>query len=617
MAINQDITNLPTPPSRSDSPSDFSDKADSFLGALPQLQTELNTYADEANSTQTAVNTSASNAATSEQNAEQSASESQAFSDAAAAIVNAAAFEATTTYNTNDAAIGSDGNTYRSLVDNNTGNDPVTDDGSNWLQLTNLSTVGSLSATASGALADGDTVVVNSNGTVSSVSASALSTATTGTEVEIDADRQFGFSIDLAFDPVNKKVLVTFSDNDNSDLATGIVGTVSGTTVSFGTPTTFGSQTNGTAVVYDPDTDQMIVVYIDDAASSVLKARTLQITGDTFTVGTEVTISSDEFDGNVDAVYDTDEKKVFVMGTTSGPSFTSNFDGFVGTVSGTSLSFGSVQRESSTSESGFRLYYDEDSSQVLIGVARDSSDGFEVVSATISGSTASYNTPVTVNSGSGATNQKFDIAYDEAINKLLFIYADQSTNHLTARTCEVDGTGFTVGSAVEIRGENSFDIAAVYEPLGQSVSTFFQDGSDIQKGKVVVGTISGTTYSVGSLVEFHNDRMDQCKGIAIGNTGKVIVGYDADDETSTKVQVLTAADSNITSDNFIGFSDGSYSDTQTATIQIIGAVNDTQSGLTAGQKQYVQADGTLSESAGSPEVFAGTAVSATKIIVKG
>ncbi len=70
MSIDQDITNLPTPPSRSDSPSDFSDKADTFLGALPQLQTELNLYADEANTTQNEINTSETNAATSEQNAE-------------------------------------------------------------------------------------------------------------------------------------------------------------------------------------------------------------------------------------------------------------------------------------------------------------------------------------------------------------------------------------------------------------------------------------------------------------------------------------------------------------------------------------------------------------------
>jgi len=118
MAINQDITNLPTPPNRSDSPSDFSDKADTFLAALPNLQTELNTYADEANSTAEQVNQQFELAA------------------AGAAIVDASAWEAGVNYGQFDAAIGSDGNTYRSLVDNNTGNDPVTDDGTNWLQLT-------------------------------------------------------------------------------------------------------------------------------------------------------------------------------------------------------------------------------------------------------------------------------------------------------------------------------------------------------------------------------------------------------------------------------------------------------------------------------------------------
>ncbi|MDR9412510.1 MAG: hypothetical protein RI531_07830, partial [Haloferacaceae archaeon] len=64
------------------------------------------------------------------------ANDAENFRDAAAAIANAVAWDAGTTFNTNDAAIGSDGNTYRSLVDNNTGNDPVADDGSNWLQLT-------------------------------------------------------------------------------------------------------------------------------------------------------------------------------------------------------------------------------------------------------------------------------------------------------------------------------------------------------------------------------------------------------------------------------------------------------------------------------------------------
>ena len=48
--------------------------------------------------------------------------------------------------------------------------------------------------------------------------------------------------------------------------------------------------------------------------------------------------------------------------------------------------------------------------------------------------------------------------------------------------------------------------------------------------------------------------------------------------------------------------------------EVTGSVDDAQSGLTAGQAYYVQDNGTLGESG---SVFAGTAVSASKIIVKG
>jgi hypothetical protein len=46
-------------------------------------------------------------------------------------------------------------------------------------------------------------------------------------------------------------------------------------------------------------------------------------------------------------------------------------------------------------------------------------------------------------------------------------------------------------------------------------------------------------------------------------------------------------------------------------------VDDAQTGLTAGQSYFVQTDGTLGLTAGSPSVFAGTAVAANRIIVKG
>ena len=73
----------------------------------------------------------------------------------------------------------------------------------------------------------------------------------------------------------------------------------------------------------------------------------------------------------------------------------------------------------------------------------------------------------------------------------------------------------------------------------------------------------------------------------------------------------------MTAENFIGFSDAAYSNGATATIQISGAVDDAQSGLTAGQTYYVSFDGSLVLTPVDPSVTAGTAVSATEIIVKG
>ena len=73
---------------------------------------------------------------------------------------------------------------------------------------------------------------------------------------------------------------------------------------------------------------------------------------------------------------------------------------------------------------------------------------------------------------------------------------------------------------------------------------------------------------------------------------------------------------NITAENFIGFAAANYADTETATIKIVGNTS-TQSGLTPGQKYYVTNTGALSLTADTPSVEAGTAISATKIIVKG
>lgn len=74
---------------------------------------------------------------------------------------------------------------------------------------------------------------------------------------------------------------------------------------------------------------------------------------------------------------------------------------------------------------------------------------------------------------------------------------------------------------------------------------------------------------------------------------------------------------NLTATNFVGMSTASYTNGQSAKITTRGGVNENQSGLTVGVALYVQSNGTLGTSPGSPSVYAGISLSATKILVKG
>ena len=84
-----------------------------------------------------------------------------------------------------------------------------------------------------------------------------------------------------------------------------------------------------------------------------------------------------------------------------------------------------------------------------------------------------------------------------------------------------------------------------------------------------------------------------------------------------KSLVFDSSASVLTAENYIGISTGgTYASGSNATIKIIGNTSNEQSSLTAGQAYYVQTDGTLNTTAADPSVFAGTAISATKLLVK-
>jgi hypothetical protein len=74
---------------------------------------------------------------------------------------------------------------------------------------------------------------------------------------------------------------------------------------------------------------------------------------------------------------------------------------------------------------------------------------------------------------------------------------------------------------------------------------------------------------------------------------------------------------NLTSENFVGFMNGAALDGTNGEILSSCSIARNQTSLTAGQTYFVTPTGTLSTTAGSPSVTAGTAISSTELIVKG
>ena len=124
-----------------------------------------------------------------------------------------------------------------------------------------------LSFTADGAIASGQTVALQSNGTVKAISSSA---AGVGSEVVFEsANTQ---QIGMTYDTTNDKVVIVYRDGGNSDYGTAVVGTVSGKTISFGTPVVFESgSTIGIGMTFDTNSNKVLLESYNNYKISPIK----------------------------------------------------------------------------------------------------------------------------------------------------------------------------------------------------------------------------------------------------------------------------------------------------------------------------------------------------------
>lgn len=487
----------------------------------------------------------------------------------------------------------------------------LTSNGTTWTSAAPAPSAGVATATASGSITSGQPVVVNANGTVSQVAATGTAYSI-GSLVQTYSGGISALNSWSIYHPIEDKYL--FFNASGGGNMTVWVGTVSGTSISFTTQNLGGLLLQGISATYVSGTNRIYLFGIDGINGP--SVYTLSLSGTTITnhgrtgIGGGFPVSPNY---QTSVTYDSLNNRLFFFYDDNSGNILYYF-GTPGTTSVTSIT-GSYTAVSSAKE--FISYYDSVAQRILL-LYRDNSNFGQ--SRVINGSGPSAGSAVAFNSGS--TSWAFSAAFDSVASKWLICFGDQSIagGRPSGIVATVGSTAATFGTKVQM-GETAsgVDFQNDYSSTGAFVGVAYANGTNIV---FRTGTVSGTSVTFSSTnvaVNFNDSVFRQL--LNVPSSARFVLnaygsGFGGVGAYSAVIQAATTT-YNLTSENFIGFANGTVSNGQTATIQTVGALNSGQTSLTPGETYYVQRTGGIGLSPSTPSVIAGTSLSSTSILVKG
>ena len=434
------------------------------------------------------------------------------------------------------------------------------------------------------------------------------SAATLGSSLTFENAEIGSTSTGIAFDSNSNRIVIAYKDAGNSNYGTAIVGTVSSTSITFGTAEVFASAASkAMSATFDSNSNKVVIIFQDDANSDQATGivGTVDPSDNSISFGSETVCGSSIGQcENIDSCFDSNSNKVVTtMRDNSGPDGDEQRGrAYVGTVSGTSISFGTPAEFEADNANLVKCEFDSSSNKVVVIYREGASAGNgRAKVGTVSGTDISFGNEATFKSGDVAGGTT--ISYDSVQNKFLVSYKVGGTSSVVVGT--VSGTDISFGTEVKTLDTiNQYSHAAYSPDTGAHVIVYRSGDSD--KGKYIPVTISGTTPSViGTAVEYDPAGIANVV-VYDANADKFVVAWG---NGSIGQAVVFEPDSRVATRGQVG--SGS-----SASVDIIGTVSENQTSLTAGQQYFVQIDGTLGETADDPSVFAGTAINSTSLIVK-
>ena len=391
------------------------------------------------------------------------------------------------------------------------------------------------------------------------------------------------------YDTTNNRVVIAYRDDGNSSYGTAIVGTVSGTSISFGTAVVFESATsNYISTTYDTTNNRVVIGYQDGGNSFYGTAIVGTVSGTSISFGTAVVFESASSNYTV-TTYDSTNNRVVIAYSDGGNSYYGT--AIVGTVSGTSISFGTAVVFESASLYDISTTYDSTNNRVVIAYSDigNSYYGTAIV-GTVSGTSISFGTAVVFESGSCSYTST---TYDSTNNRVVIGYQDNvNSGYGTAIVGTVSGSSISFGTAVVFESAACVHISTTYDTTNNRVVIAYVDGGNSNYGTAIVGTVSGTSISFGSPVVFESAYSPYISTTYDTTNNRIVIAYRDNGNSDYGTAVVSAPGSSTlptisSRNNFIGSAQTTVASGEPVTINVPRSIGYNNTGLSTGYFYYV------------------------------
>tara|TARA_B100000085_G_scaffold227727_1_gene213601 strand:- start:1072 stop:3705 length:2634 start_codon:yes stop_codon:yes gene_type:complete len=448
---------------------------------------------------------------------------------------------------------------------------------------TNLTTANFVGVADSAISASAAGSVIVQGGTVSGITDPFGTVSLTLASPDTTSGNTTKEDVSMAYDSNADRTILVYRDGGDSDKLKCIIGTLSGTSTSWGTPVEIVGATagnRGTAVVYDSNAQRVLIAYTK-ASDNYAYVRVGEISGTSVTLGTEVAASSSN-SYYPELSYDVADQKVLLVFANAGDNY------YPYSAACTITAVGNSVAVTTPASVASRNAYDP------FGLAYNANDGKHVLDITDNTSTG-YAYVLTMSSGSvsvgaetsyspGFTPRQSFCVYDSSAQKIVRgYYSNTDPRPVEFAVASISGTSVSFGTAATcFAGNGGRQVSGTFDSSANQVA-FFNLPFATTSLETNFGTVSGTTITFGTAT-------------TVASSG-VISGSFFDMTYDSTAQKLIYAYRATTFDAAVG---------------TLGATT-----FTTGTKYYVTSTGGFSSSADSPSVNAGLAISTTSLLLNG